>query len=57
MKIWSYDAGLISAVVKHYEKKDLWYIKMLNEKRNAKKVNKEWVKICKIYQLTKQNVY
>ena len=31
---------LIFAIVKHY-KKDLWYIQMLNEKRNAKKVNKE----------------
>ena len=30
---------------------------MLNEKKNVKKLNKEYVKIRKIYQLTKQNVY
>ena len=41
---------LISAVVKHNKKRPIvLYIQTLNEKRNVRKVNKEWVKIRKIY--------
>ena len=39
---------LIFVIVKYY-KKNLWFIQILNEKRNFKKVNKEQVKILEIY--------